>query len=67
MNYPDKTAYMIAQKLRKFRAESEQFISSEINVNADEQMRNVVRQIDWKAYNDIINQLEFTYKQRKNK
>jgi len=63
MDYPIKQAAKLANDLKKFRAMSEQDIYSELNVNAQEQMREVVRQIDWTAFNTIINQLEYCDKQ----
>lgn len=67
MNYPDKKAYSLAKELRKFREASLLPVTSKINPRAQEQMNEVRRQIDWYAYNEIINQLEFTYKMRKKK
>jgi len=62
---PKKMAYQLGKRLSDFRKWSEDIITSESNPNANEDMREVVRQIDWNAYNDIINQLEFCHKQDK--
>jgi len=64
MNYPKKYAYSLGSQLKKFRAASEDSITSEINPKASEDMKEVIRQIDWSIFNTIINQLQFCYKQR---
>lgn len=61
-NYPKKEAFNLAKKMRQFRAKTEETASSEVNVNADQHRAEVVRQIDWTAFNDVINQLEFCQK-----
>jgi hypothetical protein len=64
-NYPDKSAYWLAAQMKKFRARTEETAYSEMNAYADHDRREVVRQIDWDAYDKVISQLEFTYLQRK--
>ena len=52
-------------KLKKFRARTEQTSHSEINPHADMDRIEIVRRIDWHAYDELVKQLEFTYDQRK--
>lgn len=52
-------AWNLAQKMRKFRAQTEQTQYSETNPNVDQLRVEVVRQIDWAAFDKIIGHLEF--------
>jgi hypothetical protein len=61
MDYPFKSAYKLAQQMRKLRAETEQNCYSEYNPNADSQRAELVRVIDWAAFNEVINQLELLH------
>lgn len=63
-NNPAKEAFNLAAKLKEFRAKTEITAYSETNQNAEQERRDVVRQIDWAAFNEIVNQLEFTYKHK---
>lgn len=63
MNYPKSIAHRVAQNLRRFRAASEKQITSEVNPKAQEEMREIVRQIDWGKYDEIIKQLEYCFEQ----
>lgn len=60
-NYPAKTAFSLAKKMRKFRAKTEATALSDLNHKAEDERCEVVRQIDWAAFNEVIKQLEFTY------
>lgn len=64
-NYPDGTAKSLANQLKKFRARTEETAYSEINPYADNDRKEVVRQIDWGMFNSVIQQLEFIYDARK--
>jgi hypothetical protein len=64
IHYPKAKAASLALKLREFRAASEEFLSSEQNPHVNADMREVVRQINWTEYNNVINQLEFCHKQK---
>lgn len=64
-NYPKKAAYALAVSMRRFRAKTEEMAHSEYNHRCDEDRVEVVRQIDWKAFNEVIEQLEFSYLQLK--
>lgn len=66
-NYPKKSAYQLAQKMREFLTKTEETAHSEINVNADSDRSEVVRQINWSAFNEVIRGLEFPYLHRINK
>jgi hypothetical protein len=69
-NYPAKSAFKLAQQMRKFRAQTEENALSETNPNADNDRREVVRQMDWYAFSQVIDYLEFTHlntEKRKNK
>lgn len=63
MNYPKSIAHRVAQNLRRFRAASEKQITSEVNPKAQDEMREIVRQIDWDKYDEIIKQLEYCFEQ----
>lgn len=60
-NYPKKAAYKLAHDMRKFLKQTESTAYSEINPAADHHRAEVVRQIDWGKFAEIIDQLEFTY------
>lgn len=64
-NYPKKTAYKLAQQMKKFLARTEETAHSKVNNQADHDRTEVVRQIDWQAFNKVIEQLEFCYKHDK--
>lgn len=64
-NYPTKSAYKLATQMKHFRARTEEIAYSEINNNAENDRKEVVRQIDWTAFNEVIAQLEFCYNQQK--
>lgn len=66
-NYPAKSAKGLAIKMRQFRAKTENTAYSELNPNADSDRVEVVRNIDWAAFDTIINQLEFVYNSKKSK
>lgn len=66
-NYPQKHAYMLAQQLKRLRAKSEEYVHSEINPLADQQMRELVRVIDWSAFDSLVKQMELLYKTTKEK
>lgn len=67
-NYPKKSAYMLGRDMRRFLHQTENTAYSELNNNADADRVEVIRQIDWAAFNQIVNQLEFSYlQQKKNK
>lgn len=67
-NYPKKSAFALGAKMRAFLIQTENAATSEVNVNADHDRAEVVRQIDWGKFNDIINQLQYPYiQQQKNK
>lgn len=51
--------------MKKFRAKTEEIALSELNPYAEADRREVVRQIDWAAFSEVISQLEFTYDHRK--
>jgi len=55
---PKLQAFKLANKLRKFRAQTE----IEAANNKDHERSEVVRVIDWYAYNELINQLELCFK-----
>lgn len=58
---PAKEAFNLAQKMRKFRNQTEETARSEENPNVDSERAEVVRQIDWEAFNKVIEQLQFVY------
>lgn len=58
---PAKEAFNLAQKMRKFRQQTEETARNEENPNADRERAEVVRQIDWEAFNKVIEQLQFVY------
>lgn len=60
-NHPKKTAYKIAQDMKRLRARTEETAYSETNPEADQDRAEVVRQIDWNLFNEMIKQLEFAY------
>lgn len=60
-HYPKETAYKIGEQLKNFRARTEETAFSEYNLNADHDRSEVVRQIDWAAFDKIIEQLQFNY------
>ncbi|UOF80761.1 hypothetical protein [Microviridae sp.] len=64
-NYPDKTAKSLAVQLKKFRARTEKTAYSEVNPHAESDRIEVIKKVDWDAYNALIDQLEFTYDKRK--
>ena len=64
-NYPDASAKKLANQLKKFRARTEETAYSETNPHADNDRKEVVRQINWSIYSELIQQLEFTYDARK--
>lgn len=61
LHSPKKQAWQLAQQLRKFRAKTEETAPT---FNADAERMEVVREIDWTAYNSVIEQLEFLYKNK---
>lgn len=64
-NYPKKSAYALAVAMKRFRAKTEETAHSEYNYRAEQDRIEVVRQIDWSAFNEVIKQLEFEYLQLK--
>lgn len=64
-NHPKKSAYKLAQQMKQFLTRTEETAYSETNPQADHDRTEVVRQIDWQAFNKIIEQLEFCYKHDK--
>lgn len=64
-DYPKKAAYKLAVDMQKFLARTEETAHSEINPRADQDRAEVVRQIDWAAFNKVIKQLSFCYLQDK--
>lgn len=64
-NYPDKTAKKLSNLMKKFRAQTEETAYSELNPFADQDRKEVVRQIDWRSFDEVVKQLSFTYDQRK--
>jgi hypothetical protein len=64
-NYPDKAAKSLASKMKSFRRKTEETATSEINPHAESDRSEVVRQIDWAKFDEIISQLEFVYDHRK--
>ncbi len=61
-NFPKKTAASLAKKMREFRARTEETATSEVNPNAEYHRVEVVRQIDWSAFDKLIDELEFCHK-----
>ncbi len=64
-NYPDITAKKLASQMRQFLAQTENTAHSEVNPYAENDRVEVVRSIDWSAFNTVIEQLEITYTHRK--
>ena len=65
MNNPKKEAYMLALKMRQFQAKCEVSILSEnANTRKHSELREVLCQVDWNKFDDVINYLEFSYKQQ---
>ena len=67
MNYPKKAAYKLAQQMKEFRVKTEETQYSEINQRADLDRAEVVRQMDWTKYHEVIEYLEFCYLMDKKK
>lgn len=55
---PFKEAARLAKKMREFRARTEKTARSEDNINAEGQIVELVKIINWSEFNNIINQLE---------
>lgn len=58
---PAKEAFNLAMKMKKFRAMTEETARNEFNPNVDSERAEVVRQIDWNAFNEVVKQLQFVY------
>lgn len=63
-NYPFRSAFKLAKQMRELRAKTEETAYSETNHQADLNRAELVRQIDWRMYQEVIDQLEFCYKQQ---
>jgi len=64
-NYPKKSAYKLAKQMSRFQVRTESVANSEINHDAENDRAELVSQIDWVAFNEVVRQLEFLYLQRK--
>lgn len=60
-----KQASKLAKKMREFRAITEETAYSEGNGNEDNDRKEVIKQINWTSFNEVIDQLEF-YEKNKN-
>lgn len=62
-NYPKRVAFILGTKMKQFRARTEDHAYSEVNPYAEEHRVEVVRQIDWEAFDKVIKQLQFLHNQ----
>lgn len=61
-NYPYKRAFLLAREMRRFLSQTETTAYSETNPEADLDRVELVRQIDWAKFADVMEQLEYCYK-----
>lgn len=61
MSFPINDAKRLAIQMRTFLAATEEHANTERNSRAEEQRCEVVRLIDWQAFNTVIEDLEFIH------
>jgi hypothetical protein len=58
MNKPKKEAYILAQKMKNFKAD---LLKHKIDRSANEQSGEVYRVVSWSSFDALVDQLELCY------